>query len=661
MKKTVLFSMLSLILIFPFITTYPDSEAHAQEAVENLGTMNYTVGILNSEVGTGPHGGEAIFAISNGSPAMLNVIDAKTGENISTHPLPGASQAWGTAKDPFGNVYIAGGSKLFRYIPSSDIVDDLGRATSSETTLWHIKSDEEGRIFGGTFPNGKLFMYDPATNQFTDFGSMVEGEQYSRSIAIYKDKAFVGIGTKAHLIEFDVNTREKREIALPEKYKSEKMVYDLDIAKHLLFARITDSSTLLVYDLKKGEWVNEVSGVKGVKVSPAGPQNLVYFNKDNELHSYSLLDHTVKALGFKDAWSNKGFGWVHLGEPGFTGPSLVSVLFNGRYWIYNPKSGQHKFMQADMEGQPTTIQSIGTGPDGNIYTSGYLAGGFSKYSPTDNKITRFTGFGQAENMISTDKYLYLGVYAGADIYQYNPDLPYDHDPTNVAEATNPKRLFSLRPYGQDRPFGFAQGDGKVFIGTVPDYGKLGGALTILDEASHQYQVFRNVVQDQSVISLQYRNGLVFGGTSVSGGLGISPVAQEAKLFIFDPATKEKVYEGTPLPGEKAIGALAFDDEGYLWGMSPGKIFKFDIEKREVIASKELFPFDWTKVGHYWRGAFLSFDADGHFYGTSTGKLFKFNPDSWEVEILETNAALFAKDMQGDLYFARGSELLRFDR
>jgi streptogramin lyase len=656
MKRFVFLLVLTILvsLISPITT-------NAAGTVEKLGTPHYSIGILSTTYGTGPNGEEAIFAVSNGNPAMLNVIDAKTGTKISVHPLEGASQAWGAVTDPFGNVYIAGGANLYLYQPDVDQVENLGKALSTESTLWHIKSDKEGRIYGGTFPNGKIFMFDPATKEFTDYGPMVEGEQYSRSLALYKGKVYVGMGAHAHLIKFDPATNEKEEIPLPESYQNEKFVYDLDIIKHYMFARVTDSSTLLVYDLKKKEWIDEIPGVKGVKVSPTGPKNLVYFNKQNEVYSYNLKNQELTPTGFKDTWSNKGFGWIHLDEPGFRGPSLTSMLFNGTYWVYNPKSGQSKMMQAQMEGQPISIQSIGVGPDGNIYTSGYLSGGFAKYSVADNKITSFSGFGQAENMISTDKYLYLGVYTGGVIYRYDPDLPYDHDASKVDEATNPKKLFSLKEYDQDRPFGMAEGDGKVFFGTVPTYGKLGGALTVMDEATSSYEVYRNVVENQSVISLQYKNGLVYGGTSVSGGLGITPTETEAKLFIFDPAKKEKIYETIPLPGEKGIGALAFDDEGNLWGMSPGKIFKFDPLTREVVQTKELFPFNWNGVGHYWRGAFLQLDTDGNFYGSTLGKLFKFNPTTWEVEILNNDAALFAKDRNGNLYFSRGTDLYRYVR
>ncbi|MGE6257221.1 WD40 repeat domain-containing protein [Heyndrickxia sporothermodurans] len=652
---------LSVFFILSLAIMPKSSYLKAAGKAENLGVPHHSIGILSAVYGLGPNGEEAIYAPSNGNPAVLNVINAKTGEKISTHLLEGATQAWGTVIDKFGQVYIAGGANLYRYDPDKDKVENLGRAVKSETTLWHIKADDEGRIYGGSYPNGKVFMYDPAKNQFIDFGSIVEGEQYSRSIALYKNDIFVGMGSRAHLIKFNPKTGGKTEIILPEKYQKESFVYDLDVVKDRLFARMSDSSTLLVYDLKQSKWINEITGVKGVKVSPKGPKNLVYFNKDNELFSYNLKTNKLSATGFHDTWSNKGFGWVHLNEPDFTGPSLSSVIFNGQYWVYNPKSGKSKFIQAEMEGQPIGLQSIGLGPDGNIYTSGYLTGGFARYSPSENKITSFSGFGQAENMISTSRYLYLGVYPGAEIYQYDPNKPYDYNPSNIEESTNPKRIFSLKKFDQDRPFGLAEGDGKVFIGTVPSYGKLGGTLTIFDEKSGSNETYQDLIPNQSIISLQYKDGLIIGGTSIWGGLGAEPVAEEGKIFIFDVATKQKIYEGTPLPGEKAIGALSIDKDGYLWGMSPGKIFKFDLNSRQVIQSKQLFPFSWTGLDHYWRGAFINYDKDGHFYGSTLGNLFTFNPDTWEIEVLENNAALFSKDKDGNLYFGRDAELFRFNR
>lgn len=637
-------------------------KTEAAGTTERLGTAHFNIGIHSSAYGKGPDGNQVIYAAASGSPAILNLINPLNGKKIASHELKGAPSAWGMVIDPFGKVYIAGGPNLYRYDPITDKLTNLGNPIEGETALWRLQSDHLGRIFGGTYPNGKVFMYSPDSHSFKDFGQMAKDQGYTRSIAVAGRHVYAGTGVKAaQLVKLFPETGKKESIVLPEKFQSQQDVYDLDAYRGLLFVRMTPSNTMLVYDLKKNKWVDEIENVKGSRVSPPDAHGVVYFNIGDELYSYRLKDKRLTPTGYKESWSNKGFGWMKLNEPGFKGKSLVSMRYNGSYWAFNPSSGKSKSVEAEIDGQPIDIQSIGRGPDGNIYTSGYLSGGFSKYSLEDQEFTRFRGFGQAENMISTDQYLYLGVYTGGVIYQYDPTKPYDHDPVNVPKATNPKALFSLKSNGQDRPFGFAKGDGNVYIGTVPDYGMLGGALTVLNEGTGQYDVHRNIVNNQSVISLSYLDGLVYGGTSVFGGLGVSPLESEAKLFAYDPKTKEKRFEITPLPGEKAIGALTVDQDGYVWGMSPGKIFKFDPKTQQVIKSKELFPFNWNGVGHYWRGAFLDYDSDGSFYGTTLGKLFRFNPQTWETDILENDTSLFAKDNKGAFYFARGTDLYRYTR
>ncbi|WP_148335063.1 MULTISPECIES: hypothetical protein [Bacillus] len=288
--------------------------------------------------------------------------------------------------------------------------------------------------------------------------------------------------------------------------------------------------------------------------------------------------------------------------------------------------------------------------------NGYLSGGLASYSPQDNRLINFGGFGQTENMVSTDQFLYLVVYTKSVIYKYDPNRPFEFDRSNVNEAKNPKKLFSLDEYGQDRPFGMEQGNGKIYIGTVPSYGKLGGALTIYDEKTDKYEVYRNIVNNQSVVSLRYHDGLVYGSTSVFGGLGIKPTEEEAKVFIFDPVRKEKIYEGVPLPGEKAISTLEYGDKGNLWGMSPGKIFKFDIEKKKVIHSQELFPFNWKDISNYWRGADLLYVKDGLFYGVTQGNLFSYDSKSEKMKILGTGVSLIEADDKGHIFVTKGTKL-----
>jgi streptogramin lyase len=650
-----------LIMIMSFLSL--SKEGYAEDSkIEKLGIPHYSVAVLGAAYGKDIDGENYIFAVANGNPAKLNVIEPETGKRVRSIPLPGASVGWGVTIDPFGNVYIGGSDKLYCYSYKTDELVNLGRPISSETALWRIASDNKGRIFGGTYPNGKVFMYDPETKQFRDYGTVVTGQQYVRSLDVAYGKIYAGIGTnKAFVYEIDIETGEKREIPLPEAYQNEKMAYDLDVVHKRLFVRLTPSSTLLVYDLRNEEWVDEIPNSKGLDVSKAGPGNAVYLVKDSTLYRYDLKDYSLTPTSLTDLWSARDMGWMNLKmkEEGFKGLSLVSISYNGRYWIFNPKTGKYKFIQAQIEGEPINIQSIALGPDGNIYTSSYIAGGLTKYNTEHGSFEQFIGNGQVENMIATDLYLYIGVYPGASIFRYDPKQSYELDPLKPESALNPKLLFSLKSIGQDRPFAFAKGGGHVYIGTVPDYGKLGGSLTAYNEMTGSYETVTNIVQNQSVVSLSYKDGLIFGGTSVWGGLGIQPTEAEAKLFIWDPSKKEKTFETVPVPGERAVTALAFDNEGYLWGITINSIFKFDPATKTIVASKQLFPFRWDQISHSWRSAALQFGQDGYFYGRTEEGIFRFNPKTWEYEVLVPGAVLFAMDLKGSVYFAKGTELYRY--
>lgn len=624
-----------------------------------VGTLHETVDISAVAYGKAQNGEKAIFAVANGNPASLNVLDMETGKKLVSHQLNNVRETWGITVDDTGMVYIAGGDTLFRYDPKKDKLKSLGEPIASESMLWSIEADEDGAIYGTTYPNGKVYKYDPKRESFTDFGTILEGQQYTRSIDIYDNHLYVGIGSEAHLVTLDLNTNVKEEISLPAEYKEESFVYEIDIVDDYLYARMSPSTDLLVYDLKQQEWIDTIEDVRGITVSPASKDHLVYFTTNKELHSYDPITQTLTATGFKNAWANKGFTWIELNEPDFEGENLMSTLLDGRSYIYNPNSGKVKYIEGEIDPEPVGIQSLALGPDGKIYSSGTLTGGFASYSPDNNEIVSNSSFGQGENMIATDRYLYIGVYPRANIYKYDPSLPFDHDKFNPEEATNPKLLFSLKDYEQDRPFGFAEGDGKVFIGTVGQYGSLEGSLTVLEEETEEYEVFYNLIENESIVSLEYKDGLVYGGTSVFGGLGTTPIEEEAKLFIFDPKMKKIIYEEVPLEGEKAISALTFDDEGNLWGMSPGKIFQFDTKSRQIVKTKELFSFDWEGKTNYWRGAFLSYEDNGKFYGTTLGTLFSFDRDTWKVEQLQNDASLFAKDNKGNVYYSKGSELFRY--
>src|SRR5690606_18427999 len=136
---------------------------------------------------------------------------------------------------------------------------------------------------------------------------------------------------------------------------------------------------------------------------------------------------------------------------------------------------------------------------------------------------------QAEGMTIYEDRLFLGTYPKANVTVFDTNRP-------IARS-NPRTLFSLANYGQDRPFGIlgVPEENRVFVGTVPGYGLLGGALAVFDpdDKKATASIYRNLIPEQGIVSLAYKDGVLFGGTTIHGGLGIRPTTKDSHLFMWD--------------------------------------------------------------------------------------------------------------------------------
>lgn len=103
--------------------------------------------------------------------------------------------------------------------------------------------------------------------------------------------------------------------------------------------------------------------------------------------------------------------------------------------------------------------------------------------------------------------------------------------------------------------------------------ELGGALSLFDPATGEYQMHRNVLLDQGVTDLAYADGVIYSGTSIYGGLESEPTQTTAELFVGD--VEEGPQESFPVvDGAEVIHALALCASGLLWGMADtGELFQ----------------------------------------------------------------------------------------
>lgn len=689
-----LFLLVGSTIAFAELSTARATETQAQKPLPSIRDVGTDLGaqvtramMMRSDFGPDKDGRLVMYTVLMGNPAVLAVTDVESAKVLRTHPLPGTSGAWSvmTAKD--GTVYLGAynAGLLYRYFPKTDKMKSLGHPfQKSDVVLYPTAEGPDGKIYGGAYSSGHAYEFDPATEKFRDLGDVTTTTAKERWIRVTQydpatNRVYFGIGNQPQLVEYDLATDKKRNI-LPPQYADITSVYDLAVAGGRLFCRKETSNPFenFVLDQETGKTIpvlnkdtGETSdtfnnGSRGMSpVSPAAPK-LYYISRDYKLCEYDLTDNSIRSLGISCPSVATGYHWAELNTPEWPGWTLLGTTGNsGELFRFNPETNRFDSRKVEYPGQPINIHSIALGPDGKIYSGGYLAGNMGVYDPATKTTKHLNGSGQPEGLVFLGKKLYMGVYPGARIYEYDTEKPWNARSANSAPTTsaplNPRQVLSLEENpaiagytDQDRPFAMAASEDRqeVYVGTIPKNGQLGGVLAVLDPTSTgAASIHWNLLPDQSVATLAYSKGVVYGGTSIYGGLGSTPKAKEAELFAFDPETKKLLYSLVPVAGQPAITQVLARPDGTIWGLAGDTLFVFDPESRKVVYAHAHFP----GAVAMWRNGSLVNGADRNVYGIAGGKLFKADGNTREVTFYASGVDKMTISPTGHIY-ASGSPI-----
>lgn len=590
-----------------------------------------------------------LYTVVRGEPAHLLAFNVKNKALVLDVPLPKSDGAWDLAQATDGMLYVPGaGGKLFSHKPGTKTITDLGNALPNETYLWNLTAGKNGEVFGATYPGCRVFRYHPKDG-FTDLvgAPLVAGENYVRSLAFdaKRNLLYAGVGSHAHLIEINLTNKKTREL-LPAKYQDREFVYSLELVKgkdgaDRLLALLTAGQTTLVYHIEKQQVEQEITAMDMKAVGKDAQRN-TYFTAKNSLMKFDAGKDAASAVLLA---TQVGSANAFYKQPG----GLLLFNAKGNLVNYSEQTGKTTTTVLKIPAQPIPINAIMYGPDGNIWTGGYLAGGHATYNPKTNKNTKYLGLDQTEGMSFMGKHIYFGIYPKGRFYTYDVTQAW-----NTAK-NNPKLIFEEKDQSRSFAVHTLPELQKVYFGTVPEYGKLGGVLTMYNAANHQHQSFGEVLAQQSVASLASKGNVLVVGGSISGGLGIKPALKEAELMFWDMDTNQPITKLVPVSGAAAITCLINGPDGNIWGMADGHLFILDVAQQKVLSVQKLY--DYPAFGsHIWRSAFLAIHPTGTIYGTDNGKLFKLDPFTKKVEFLAENAGLMVMDPTGIIYFKRGTEL-----
>ncbi|AKD05378.1 hypothetical protein POKO110462_14890 [Pontibacter korlensis] len=648
--------MRQLLYYYVLLLLFASNGALAQEkgTFKNLGPQLHSATLQGSAFIKAKGGKEYVYTVVRGRPAHLVGYNLATNELVADLPLENTDGSWAIVASSDGTLYVSSAQGyLFRHQPGTQSLENLGIVLEGEKLVWDVVAGKNGAIYGGTYPGCRIFRYHPKDG-FEDIskGPVVENQQYAQFLA-YDDnthKLYVAVYVGANVVEIDLSTGAKREL-LPEHYQRNGSIYNLKLVQTRtgtqLLVWLNNKGVgreTLVIDTQTGVLMGKMGSMEVRTLLQEDKGSTIFYTVDSDLFRGNLKEALSVApkqlLSFEG--KAKAARWRNKQE-------VELFTSAGELIRHNTKTGKTSTISLQVPKQPIDIQSICYGPDKRVWLSGYLAGGNAAYTPATGETVEYTGLIQSEGMASQGKDLYFGVYPHAQLYRYDTRTPW-----NISKA-NPKLIQQVE--GQSRPFAILSVDTlqKVYFGTVPNYGVLGGAITEYNTATEETVTYTNIVNKQSPVCLAYANGMVWGGTSISGGLGISPSAKEGKLFCWDPVKRETVFETSPIAGIMAVTALVKGPDGNLWGMADGNLFVFDPVQRKVLRKRKVYEVP-PKRTHLWRDAFLVAHPSGKVYGTGGRKVFAIDPDTLNVEILREGLDLLTMDDEGVLYFRQGADL-----
>ncbi len=641
--------------LFPFIFSCLISFtllAQEKGTVKKIGSQLHTANLQGSAFITTKNGKQYLYTAVRGRPAHLVGFDLQNNQLVADLPIAGADGAWTITASSDGYIYVGSAQgNLFKHQPGTKTIQDLGKF-EGEKLIWDLIPGPNGEVYGGTWSAAKVFKYHPKEG-FKDLanGSAVPGQQYAQFLAFNPNthKLYVAIYFNADVIEINTLTGEKKSL-FSQHYKEKGSIYNLKVIHtktgDKLLVWLNNKGVgreTLVYNLKTLAVEKTLSTLEARFILQN--KKTTYYTIDGKLYHADLTVASLKAAKLLATFPAKVLAsrWKNKKE-------LQYFTADGSLHTYHIKSNQTRSIKLPVPPQPIDIQSIFSGPDGKIWMGGYLAGGHAFYDPKTGETKEFHGLHQTEGMAKLGTDLFFGIYPGGKIYKLDTRKPFD------LTKNNPEHLINIK--NQSRPFTNLTVGNKILFGTIPDYGALGGAITEYDSLTKKFTTYDKVIKNQSPTALVDVNGKIWGGTSISGGLGVAPSEKEARLFTWNMKTKKVDFETIPLPGNISITALIYGPDQNLWGYSDGYIFSYNIQQNKVIFIHKIDDFI-KKRSHIWIDGKLILHANGKIYGTGGNRFFVIEPATKKVEILYQGVGLLAMDDNGVLYFRKEADLFSY--
>lgn len=495
-----------------------------------------------------------------GTARQLQIVDTSVREVIHTLDFPEShtggleTMKWDTRNK---KLYIGTANALHVWIPSKPKITTFVGKVDAATTIYDLQLDSRGVVWGGSYPAGSVFNFDPQNHKITVSSRFAEDTDYVRRLAIGStDRLWVGTGSvHPRIFTFTASKPDARtEIGLPEDVP-EGFISRIEVRNEKVLVSASSISGQLVLNPMTKQWEDKIERVWAARVSSDTTDTTkgFYTITDNTLYFTRIA--TLQDTELADVKTSKPLSILQQqNQVAIIGQSAAGLTIEHFDSHPGTKPNEHV---VELNAGQFAIQSLMGHSDGNIYMGGYMGSGLASIniesgqtwsSPPDENLIN-----QAEAMIQfNDRRSYVGSYGSADLISFNT-----LDKNSADEYHLLARLAT--DFHQSRPFGWAKNSNRVFFGTVPDYGRSGGVLGEIDPEKNKVTWVldgggKGFIAGHSIIGLVADEDHVYGTTSVRNGYGLPDTEGSAYVFKFDIGTREIIWTSKPLASAGALYA-----------------------------------------------------------------------------------------------------------
>lgn len=357
----------------------------------------------------------------------------------------------------------------------------------------------------------------------------------------------------------------------------------------------------------------------------------------------------------------------------WTSPDVIldTMQPDGRFAIHWRALGGDDWRKttARIEALPVKIETLHALPDGRLWGNTRRYQECFLYDPRNGKFEVLPGkFPLSGPCVETlVGRVFMAGYPGGTFLEYDPakewtlgDDPTKRKPPIDSPDSNPRLAFQFSRLGDESPShhvvaSVVGADGNFYLGGHCERNAVGGGIGWWDVKTGKPGSLRKpfLVYDCAGLAAAYDGAkLVYSSRVAVDPAGKIPTPPEAKLFVFDIATKSVTAEHVPFAGAKSTGAVLARDHlvhGFAQVDSVWTHYVFDLNAGKVVSQSPLpgTPHRprWGPDGNIWL-----------FVGTA---LTRLDPKSGQFETLgevtESGEMIFVGN---DLYLTGDPQLRR---